>query len=72
MEQLTCEICGMTADITEFQRHLAETHGILFCQHVGLVSKKINLLKDFIPQKPKKVQKKKGEKSGAKRRAERT
>lgn len=54
----TCEICGEEFSEELFQNHIFECHGLLFCQYIGLVSKKINftdrlVVKEVEPKKAK-------------------
>lgn len=39
-----CEICGEETHWKDFQRHLIESHSLLFVQYVGLVSKSFQML----------------------------
>lgn len=59
-----CEICGEEFSEELFQNHIFECHGLLFCQYIGLVSKKINFSDRLVVKevKPKKAMKSKGEK----------
>lgn len=59
-----CEICGEEFSEELFQNHIFEYHGLLFCQYIGLVSKKINFSDRLVVKevKPKKATKNKGEK----------
>ena len=57
-----CEICGEEFSEELFQNHIFECHGLLFCQYIGLVSKKINFSDRLVVKevKLKKVTKSKG------------
>lgn len=59
-----CEICGEEFSEELFQNHIFECHGLLFCQYIGLVSKKINFSDRLVVKEvqPKKATKSKGKK----------
>lgn len=59
-----CEICGEEFSEELFQNHIFGCHGLLFCQYIGLVSKKINFSDRLVVKevKPKKATKSKGRK----------
>ena len=63
-----CEICGEEFSEELFQNHIFECHGLLFCQYIGLVSKKINfsdrlVVKEVQPKKATKSKRKKKDES---------
>ena len=41
---IACEICGEIVSWKNFQRHLVESHQMLFVQYIGLVAKSFNML----------------------------
>lgn len=43
----TCEICNESYPEHVFQKHLIECHNMLFSQYIGLISKKINIVKNI-------------------------
>lgn len=57
-----CEICGEEFSEELFQNHIFGCHGLLFCQYIGLVSKKINFSDRLVVKevKPKKGNEKYG------------
>ena len=42
-----CEICKLECKEEDLQKHLIEEHNMLFCQYIGLLSKKIDIISNL-------------------------